>query len=130
MALFALFAVVTQLQFSHISNEKIYQARLDTYQSDLVSYQVAVKAHSDCVAIIEVRETYRGIFYGISDLFQKSADLPAQLFPYSLEAIAYQKQLTKEINSLITKPVEDQLPKKEEQDCPQVPGEEPKKPSR
>lgn len=128
--LFALFAVVTQLQFTRISNEKIYQARIDTYQSDLVAYQVAEKAHSDCVASIEVRETYRGIFSGISNLFQKTADLPARLFPFSEEAISYQEQLTDQIDDLITKPVADNLPHKEENDCPQIQNTKPAPPSR
>lgn len=128
LALFALFAVATQLQFSRISNEKIYQARLDTFRSDERAYDTAVKAHEDCLEAIETRETYRGIFDGVAELFSQTADLPVELFPNSPEAFEYQRQLASAVNELITQPVEEGLPPRVESDCPQIPKNKPVKP--
>lgn len=130
LALFATFAVVTQIQFSRVADEKIYQARLDTFRSDERAYDVALKAHSDCIASIDIRETYRTIFGGVSALFQKTADLPAQLFPGSPATLAYQEELTRDIITLITEPVKEGLPPKEASECPKVPPEPPKRPER
>lgn len=130
LALFATFAVVTQLQFSRISNEKIFQARVDTYQSDLRAYDFASQANENCVTSIETRETYREIFGGVSRLFDTTAGLPVFLFPQSEEAKIYQEALKVEVARLITNPVEEKLPPKVIEDCPVVPSTEPTYPER
>lgn len=130
LALFFAFAVVTQLQFARIADDKIFDARMDVYFSDVRAYDVAVKANIDCLTSIETRETYRGIFSGVSDLFQKTADLPVQFFPLSREAVEYQSSLTQGIQDLISTPVEEKLPPKNAAECPQPPPQEPTRPSR
>lgn len=128
LGLFFGFAVATQMQFNRISDHKIYEARLDTYRSDERAYDTAVKAHYDCIASIETRETYRGIFTGIGTLFQEYAALPGQLFPLSLEAQEYQEQLNTQIEQRITNPLAENLPPKKPEDCPPLPTEKPERP--
>lgn len=130
LGLFALFAVITQLQFSRLSQDAIHEARLDTFDSDLRAYEVAQKAHDDCIASIQTREVYRGIFGGIASMFQRNADLPVELFPESERAKEYQAALTTGIQEYIVIPVELGLPPRLESDCPKVPTEEPQKPER
>ena len=130
LALFALFAVVTQLQFSRVNSEKIYQARLETYYSDIRAYDTAMNAHNTCVDSIDVRETYREIFTGVSELFQKGADLPVQLFPDSHEALEYQSSMSSSIIELISTPVAEGLPPKLIEDCPPAPTYFPVKPEK
>ena len=130
LALFGVFAAVTLLEFSRINSEKIYQARLDAYYSDLRVYDTAVDAHNTCIDSIAVRETYRNLFAGVSSLFQKSADLPVQLFPDSKEALAYQSSMSVSIIELISTPVAEGLPSKEPGDCPDMPANVPVKPEK
>lgn len=129
MGLFCLFAVVTQIQFNQLADDKIFEARLDTYATDLRAYDSAVQAHETCVNSINVRETYRGIFDGISDMFQRTADLPIELFPESAGAAAYQAALTAEIEENITNPVEQNLQPIQEKDCPPLPTQVPERPT-
>lgn len=130
LLLFGLFAVVTQLQFSRLSNDKIYAARMDTYRAAERSYDVAIRANADCIGTIKTRETYREIFNGIRELFRQSADLPLELFPTSKEALAYQLQLSASIVDLIEVPVNENLPPKLEKDCPPIPVDKPTLPER
>lgn len=116
------------MQFNRISDHKIYEARLDTYRSDERAYDVAVQAHYDCMTSIETRETYRGIFTGIGTLFQEYAALPGQLFPLSIEAQEYQRQLNEQINEKITNPLAENLPPKKPENCPPLPTEKPERP--
>lgn len=128
LALFVCFALVTQLQFNRISNEKIRQARLDTYYSDVRAYDAAVVAHQDCLASIESQQEYRNIFAGVQEMFKQTAALPVAIFPDSPEAIAYQEKLTAAINEFITGPVSEELPAKTKEECPEVPAQEPERP--
>lgn len=128
LALFVAFAVVTQFQFNRINADKIYEARLDTYESDMRAYQVALLAQETCLDTIEVRETYRSIFSGIENMFQTTADLPTQLLPESEVAVEYRETLTADIERYITKPVEEGLPPKKVEDCPGAPTNKPEKP--
>lgn len=130
LVLFGIFAVITQQQFNHISNEKIYQARLDTYRSDERAYDAAVNVYDTCVTSIQTRDTYRLVFAGISQLFEASADLPAALFPSSVEAAEYQAKLKANIALLLDDPVANQLPAKDISECPTYPSEPPVKPER
>lgn len=130
LALFALFAVATQIQFSRISADKLFDARMDTYQSDVEAYEAAEKSIEECITLIKVRETYRTIFTGISDLFVRTADLPVELFPTSGPARIYQEALKQEIDNLITQPVENGLPPRLLKDCPKLPENKPVKPER
>lgn len=128
LALFGVFAVITQVQFNRISDSKIYAARLDTYRSDERAYDAATQAHYDCIGSIETREIYRGIFTGIGTLFQEYAALPGQLFPLSTEAQEYQRQLAEQIDIEITDPLSENLPPKKPEDCPPLPTDVPVKP--
>jgi len=101
---------------------------METYNSDVRAYDTAVKANSDCLLTIGVRETYRNIFAGIELMFKKAADLPVILFPETPEAIFYQESMSNDIELLIHQPVEDGLPPREPSDCPQVPANEPERP--
>ena len=82
------------MQFSQINADKIYQARMDTYQSDEQAYNLAIRAYLDCESGVKARETYRGIFDGISTMFETSANLPVELFPMSEEAKIYQETVS------------------------------------
>lgn len=132
MGLFTFFAIVTQLQFSKISNEKIYEARIETYESDLRAYEAAVEANEDCINTIQVREVYRRIFDGTSDLFKKVADLTVELglSPGNERLIQYQNELRASIDELITGPVEEGLPRKHPLTCPAIPAQKPTPPER
>jgi len=130
LLLFGLFAVVTLAQFNEISGDKIYQARLDTYRSDERAYDAAVDVYDACVTSIQTRDTYRLVFAGISQLFEASADLPAALFPSSMEAAEYQAKLKANIALLLDDPVANQLPAKAISGCPAYPSEPPVKPER
>lgn len=128
LGLFAVFAIVTQLQFNRLSNQKIHDARMDTYHSDITAYDVAVKANSDCLASIQLRDTYRSIFTGISDLFVQTAGLPSDLFPDSSEAVVYELEMLNSVEILVRHPVEKNLTGKSPSDCPQIPTSKPKEP--
>lgn len=128
MALFLGFAAVTIYQFNRINADKIQDAQMKTYESDVRAYETAVKAHDDCLMTIDVRETYRKIFAGIEVMFQSTADYPAAQFPNSEFAQQYQNDLTNDINKYITQPVANGLPPKKVADCPKIPEKEPVKP--
>lgn len=130
LALFSVFAVVTQLQFSRISDDKIYAARLETYRSDINAYTFAVKANEDCLTLIETRETQREIFNGVSSVLKKSIALPDSLSPTSPEVIAYQIELSLDIHNLIDAPLEQTMGPVVEADCPAVPIKKPVPPTR
>lgn len=129
LALFVLFAFVTQLQFNRLNNEKLDEAEEKQYDSDVRAYETAVKAHDDCIMTIDVRETYREIFRGIEIMFQNTADYPVSQFPNSEFAQQYHKDLTNDIQKYITQPVADGLPPKKAADCPSIPSEIPKDPT-
>lgn len=128
LGLFVAFAVVTQLQFNRIHADQIYEARLDTYESDLRAYQVAETAQETCLDSIQVRDTYRNIFSGIENMFQTTADLPNKLFPDSEIALEYKNTLTADIERYIVDPVAEGLPPKKAEDCPGAPTNKPEKP--
>lgn len=124
------FAVITQLQFNDVSADNLYQARLDTYNEAVKLFESQERLHDDCVASIPVRESYRKIFGGISTVLDLVGQLPADIFPQSEEALAYQEELSKAVVELIDAPVESELPPKSIVDCPPAPTEEPVRPTR
>jgi len=128
MFLFVAFAAVTIYQFNQINEDKIHEAQMDSYSNAVKVYESAVKAHDDCISTIKVRDTYRSIFGGIEDMFTKTADLPVELFPDSQGALLYQQSMYDDIQDNITRPVEENLPPKQEADCPKLPEEEPERP--
>lgn len=128
LGLFGVFAVVTQVQFNRISNQKLDAARLTSFRSEERAYDVSVKANSDCLLAIETRETYRAIFNGVSLLFSQVAALPALLVPDNPGATEYQAQLLSDIDKLITTPVSERLPPRKVEDCPQIQVEAPESP--
>jgi len=128
LALFGVFAAVTQLQFSRISDEKIHEARMDTYRSDVAAYNVAVKANEDCLTSIELRETYKSLFTGISDLFTQTAELPVILLPNNVEAITYESEILNNVETLIREPINETLNGKPPSECPQIPVNKPVEP--
>lgn len=130
LLLLTAFAVVTQIQFNRLNSEKIYNARVETYNEAVKVYDGALKANQDCITSIETRETYRTIFAGISSLFRKVGDLPVELFPQSEPAKQYQQALADGVNEFITMPVEENLKPKKLSDCPPAPTEVPLKPTR
>lgn len=128
LALFVVFAFITIYQFNQISNDKLHDAQLKQYETELQAYNTAVKANQDCLGTIAVRETYRGIFGGIEKMFQSTADLPVQLFPDGEIAKQYQQTLRADVEKYISEPVADGLPPKKAADCPQIPDSVPEKP--
>ena len=128
LALFLCFAVVTQLQFNRINEQKFEEAKIAAYENAQKAYDVAIAAHDSCVRSIQIRETYKSIFGGIEHMFQTTADLPVSLFPDSENAKAYQKTLTSDIESYITEPVLQGLPPIEVEDCPLLPTDKPERP--
>lgn len=103
---------------------------MDTYNSDQQAYDTAIKAYLDCVNAVKAREVYRGMFEGISSMFEKSANLPVELFPMSAEAKVYQQTLHQSIQEFITEPLNDELKPRTIEECPQVPNSRPAKPER
>ena len=75
-------------------------------------------------------ETYRGIFEGISHLFEMTATLPVDLLPTSETAVIYRDKLLRGIEELITIPVAEGLPPKLLDECPPMPVERPERPQR
>lgn len=130
LGLFVAFAVITLMQFSQINADKIYQARMDTYQSDEQAYNLAIRAYLDCESGVKARETYRGIFDGISTMFETSANLPVELFPMSEEAKIYQETLLASVDTLIQVPLAESLAPRDVKDCPQIPASRPVKPEK
>ena len=128
LALFLCFAVVTQLQFNRINEEKFEQAELAAYENAEKAYDAAVAAHESCIRSIQIRETYKAIFGGIEHMFQTTADLPMLLFPDSENARAYQETLTEDIDRFITNPVLEGLPPIQVGDCPLLPTDKPERP--
>lgn len=129
LALFVLFAFVTQLQFNRINNEKLDDQEDKQYETDLRVYETAVKAHEDCLTSIEIRETYRKIFGGIEVMFQSTADYPVSQYPDNDFAQQYHTDLTQDIEKYITQPVAEGLPPKKAADCPPIPESEPERPN-
>jgi len=129
LVLFLAFAVVTQLQFKRVYDDKLYSVEMDSYYIEHDAWKVATKAHEDCKTAIETRETYRSIFDGIESLFKQTADLPVSIFPVSEEAILYQSSLREDIAELISTPVEEGLPPRQLSDCPPPAGPEPERPN-
>lgn len=130
LALFVAFALVTLLQFSQLNADKIYQARMDTYQSDQQAYNLAVSSYLDCESAVKARKAYRNIFDGISVMFTTSANLPVELFPMSEEAKIYQNTLLTSVEDLIQKPLEDDLQPRSLNDCPKIPLNRPEPPEK
>lgn len=125
LALFVLFAFVTQLQFNRLNNEKLEAQAEKQYDTDVRAYETAVKAHDDCLTTIDVRETYRTIFAGIEIMFRNTADYPLSQFPDSEFAQKYHEDLTNDVDKYITQPVEAGLPTKKVADCPKIPDVQP-----
>lgn len=130
LGLFMAFATITLIQLDNLNSDEIYQARMDTYNSDQQAYDTAIKAHLDCVNAVKAREVYRGMFEGISSMFEKSANLPVELFPMSAEAKVYQQTLLQSIQEFITEPLDDELKPRDLGECPKVPDSRPTKPER
>jgi hypothetical protein len=126
--LFVGFVVVTKIQFDRIADDKIFEARMESYENSLKVYEAATQAHDTCVATIEVRETYRNLFNGIEEMFEKTANLPVDLLPESQVAVSYQQAMLNDIVMLITIPVEEGLPPRRVEDCPQLPTDIPERP--
>lgn len=103
---------------------------MDTYNSDQQAYDTAIKAYLDCVNAVKAREVHRGMFEDISSMFEKSANLPVELFPMSAEAKVYQQTLLQSIQEFITEPLDDELKPRDLGECPQVPDSRPTKPER
>lgn len=103
---------------------------MDTYQSDLTAYDVAVKAHDDCVLEIQVRESYREIFYGVDAMFQNVASIPDSAFATPEDAAEYERLIREGSEALIAQQVADLLPPRVERDCPQIPDHKPVKPNK
>ena len=130
IALFSVFAGLTQLQFNHTNQDALYRARVDDYLSDVQNYNAIVKSHETCIRTIQHSVVDQKIFDGIASILQESADLPATLFPKEPRAIDYQKELTKSIKTLIRDQIAKELPPRSESDCPVIPPDPPKKPTR
>lgn len=141
LGLFALFALVTQLQFNRINNDNraedrqnaedlIFEARLDTFAADQRAHDVAVRSYGDCKTSIETRTTYRTLFGNVAILAQYIADKPVELLPDSPEAQQYRAEVSAVIQELISKPVEESLKAKTLADCPPDPGPPPVRPVR
>jgi hypothetical protein len=128
LALFAAFAVVTQVQFNRINGEKFQEASQAAYENALQAYEVAVEAREDCIQSIQIRETYKDIFGGIEHMFKTTADLPVKLIPDSEIAAIYKETLTADIDRYITDPVAEGLPTILVADCPLVPADKPERP--
>lgn len=126
--LFLGFAVVTQLQFNSIAQDEIQEARLDTYESDKRAYDAAVKALEDCKTAIERSDVVRTIFLGIEDMFERTADLPVELFPEGEAALLYQHELRDQIQASLSNPIENGLPPRTVDGCPKVPESPPERP--
>lgn len=126
--LFVGFAVVTQVQFKRIYNDKIEEARIESYDNAVKAYDAAVQAYETCATAIETRETYRQIFDGIELMFERTAYLPVDILPDSEEAVAYKEQMLSDITNLITYPIEEKLPLRRIEDCPKLPTEAPERP--
>jgi len=103
---------------------------METYRSDQVAYDVAVKSHDDCVAMIKTRESYRTIFSGVDAMFQNVASIPDSAFATQADADEYQRLILDNTSVLIAEQVEELLPPRLERDCPQIPDEQPVKPTR
>ncbi len=130
LLLFTIFAVLTQLQFNKISDDRLFEAEMQTYNVQKEAYEVAEKANADCLNTIERQEATRVIYTGIADLFQLSADLPVALLPESQTARAYQETLSAGIEEKIHDPVAQGLPVRYPSDCPPVPANKPVRPTK
>lgn len=130
LALFLAFAVVAQLQFNRLNDERLYRARLDGYETALKGYESAVQAHNDCVDGLGRSAGLRNILGGVSALFELTASLPVELLPNSEEARIYREKLLLGIQQLITVPLDKDLPPRTEADCPPMPDKKPEKPER
>jgi len=127
--LFIGFAVVTQLQFNRIANDKVYQARIESYENSLDLYDTAVEAYNTCVTAIETRDTYRSLFAGVESMFTRTANLPVALFPDSEYANAYREAMLNDIHNTVTATIQDNLPPRRLEDCPELPLEKPERPT-
>lgn len=126
--LFVGFAVVAQLQFKRLYDDKVHAAQMDSYENALKVYENDVASYNDCVTSIEVRDTYRTLFAGVEDMFERTANLPVTLFPESEEALSYQKEMLRDLTRMITTPIADSLPAKTLVDCPPMPKDPPERP--
>jgi phosphopantetheine adenylyltransferase len=120
--------VVTQLQFNKINGERIHSARVDTYLSDIVLYNLAKQSNDECMIQINVNLSHIEILKDMSALFQKIADLPTVVLPANEKALAYQSELTRSIENMNSKYFDDRIPLKSEDDCPKVPANQPTPP--
>ena len=139
LALLVAIFVIVQLQFNasadealqaerERNDEAVYNAHYATYEEVVKVYDAALADNRACLNAIEVRDTYRKIFDGVSELFQLQADMPVSLFPESEAALQYQLTITKGIVELIQMPVEEGLPPRKIEDCKPIPTEKPKPP--
>lgn len=114
LALFGVFAVITQLQFSKLSADKLYDTKVAAYQSDVEAYDAAIKSVEECYERIAAREVYRELFTNLIYILEVDAD------PGTIKAV----------EEKIRVPLTEGLPTLNEEDCPTIPDEKPVKPTR
>lgn len=132
LALFAAFAIITQVEFNRGNSKvnaqtrafavtEINTAKDNQYRAELRTYDLEVAANTNCVSAVATRFTYRTIFNGVETLFNSSGDFLVDLFNNAPQAIAYQQFLSTNVKELLTDVVDSNLPIKDAKDCPPVP---------
>lgn len=114
LALFVVFAVITQLQFKKISDDKLYDTKMALYESDLVAYTTSLESFEQCKERIVARATVRDLFDGTATLIE-SVGGPT---------------IADDVQDKIRTPLITDFPMLLLDDCPKIPSHKPTKPNR